>query len=161
MIRSGWEDGWVGPADEPVCSADGAALPVMTGRADRGAVAALTVYYNSDCAIWRARVARYQARGAAQAPLIAWCDVARVPWALRRQHIDGGAARRRIHVIDAHGQFYSGGAALARLWRALPGYRWLGYLLALPGASVIAEGAYRLAITGMPVRLGREEARHG
>ena len=53
------------------------------------------------------------------------------------------AAMRRFHVRDAQGRLLSGGAAFARLWRALPGWRVAGWLFAWPPLSWLLELAYR------------------
>ena len=96
--------------------------------------------------------------------LIAWCDVARTPWALRRWGIDANRARQRMHVVDAAGRVYGGAAAFGRLWRELPGHRSLGLLIGLPGIGLLAEGFYRLNLAVNPAYrdLGRAScgARH-
>lgn len=122
--------------------ADGG-LAVITGRDSGDGRAVLAVFYNGDCAICRSRIARYQAVSVGRSRLIAWCDIARTPWALRRWGIDRRVARRRIHAVDATGAVHGGGAAFAWLWRELPGYRWLGRLGGLPGIGLIAEMIYR------------------
>jgi predicted DCC family thiol-disulfide oxidoreductase YuxK len=118
------------------------ALAVLTGRDPGDGRAVLAVFYNGDCSLCRARVAKYQEASRGRSRLIAWCDVARTPWALRRWGIDGSRARRRMHVVDASGRVHGGAAAFARLWRELPGYRALGHLIGVPGIGLIAEMIY-------------------
>jgi predicted DCC family thiol-disulfide oxidoreductase YuxK len=125
-------------------AAPSAALPQLTGDRRRGHVA-LTVFYNGACLICRARVARYQAVAATSPALIAWCDVSEAPWALARWQVGAEAALTTVHLLDRHGVLRSGAAAFARLWRELPGYRWLGWLASLPGAGLIGEPIYRRA----------------
>ncbi|MFY7873202.1 MAG: hypothetical protein ACOVQL_12615 [Limnohabitans sp.] len=60
---------------------------------------------------------------------------------------------------DAHGRLWSGGAAFARLWRTLPGWRWPGWLFALAPMSWLLEGAYRACFPRRPPRPPR--ARRG
>ena len=103
----------------------------------------LAVFYNGDCGLCRTRIAAYQAASSSRSRLIAWCDAAGTPWALRRWGIDANRARQRMHVVDAAGRVYGGAAALARLWRELPGHRWLGLLVGLPGIGLMAEMIYR------------------
>ncbi|MGH7185416.1 MAG: thiol-disulfide oxidoreductase DCC family protein, partial [Pseudomonadota bacterium] len=105
----------------------------------------LTVYYNGACPECRDRMVRYQAKADDRTRLIAWCDVAEAPWALARWQVDARAALTNVHVLDRHGRLLRGAAAFARLWRELPGYRWLGRLAVLPGANLIGEMIYRLA----------------
>lgn len=107
----------------------------------------LTVFYNGACAICRRRVTAYQSASAGRSRLIAWCDVARSPWALQRWRIDGEVACGRLHVVDAKGRLYGGARAFARLWRELPGYCWLGYLLAAPGLGGLSELVYRAIVS--------------
>ncbi|MFC6744759.1 hypothetical protein ACFQFG_07240 [Methylobacterium persicinum] len=64
---------------------------------------------------------------------------------------------------DADGQLVSGAAAFARLWRTLPGWRWLGRVLDLRVFGLrplmpVAEAAYRLSLPLRP-RLARLIAR--
>jgi predicted DCC family thiol-disulfide oxidoreductase YuxK len=123
-----------------------AGLAVLTGRDPGDGRAVLAVFYNGGCAVCRRRIARYQAVSAGRSRLIAWCDVAAAPWALRRWGIDAGLARRRLHAVDSSGRVRGGAAAFARLWRELPGYRWLGRLVGLPVLCLVAEGIYRLRL---------------
>jgi len=118
---------------------------VVTGDPAHSPRAVLTVFYNGDCPVCLGRVLDYQMLSAGRSRLIAWCDVAQAPWALRRWQVEGVTARRRIHAADAGGRLYSGAAAFARLWRELPGYRWLGWMIALPGMGLVAELVYRRA----------------
>jgi predicted DCC family thiol-disulfide oxidoreductase YuxK len=142
----------------------GGDLAAVTGRDPGDGRAVLAVFYNGDCGVCRTRIAAYQAASIGRSRLIAWCDVARTPWALRRWGIDGDLARRRMHVVDAAGRLHDGAAAFARLWRELPGHRWLGLLVSLPGIGLLAEGFYRLNLAVNPAYrdLGRAAcgARH-
>jgi predicted DCC family thiol-disulfide oxidoreductase YuxK len=121
-------------------------LAVLTGRDPGDGRAVLAVFYNGSCAVCRTRVARYQAVSVGRSRLIAWCDVAVAPWALRRWGIDAALARRRMHAVDSSGRVHGGAAAFARLWRELSSYRWLGRLIGLPGLCLAAEGVYRLRL---------------
>jgi len=126
------------PAADP-----GAPLASISGDPRRSDHVALTVFYNGDCPVCRHYVARFQAASAGRSPLIAWCDAAAAPWALRRWRVEPTALLVRLHLVDADGRLLAGVVALARLWRELPGYRWLGRLLALPGVTPVAECLYR------------------
>ena len=101
--------------------------------------APVTVYYDGACPLCRAEIGHYRrCRGAEQ---VAFVDVAPDGAALGPD-LDRAAARARFHVRDADG-LRSGAAAFARLWRVLPGWRWLGRLVALPVVLPLAEAAYR------------------
>lgn len=106
----------------------------------------LTVYYDGSCPLCRREIAFYR-RQAATAPL-EWVDVS-ASTATLGADLSCEAAMRRFHVRDANGQLLSGGAAFARLWRALPGWRVLGWCFAWPPLSWALEAAYRAFL---PVR---------
>lgn len=99
----------------------------------------LTIYFDGSCPLCRREIALYRRLPAADRLL--WVDVS------AGQSLGEGlsceAALRRFHVRDAHGRLWSGGAAFARLWRTLPGWRWPGWLFALAPMSWLLEGAYR------------------
>ena len=83
----------------------------------------LTVYYDGACPLCRAEIGHYRrCRGAER---IAFVDVA-PDGAPLGPDLDRAAARARFHVRDADGRLRSGAAGFARLWSALPGWRWLG-----------------------------------
>ena len=139
-----WGERRRGKAARRQRSADhGAPLALISGDPGRSGHVALTVFYNGDCPTCRSYVARYQAASAGRSPLIAWCDAAAAPWALKRWHVEPAAVLVRLHLVDADGRLLAGAAAFARLWRELPGYRWLGLLLAMPGITPVAEWFYR------------------
>jgi predicted DCC family thiol-disulfide oxidoreductase YuxK len=122
----------------------------------------LRVYYDGGCPLCRAEIDHY--RRCAGAERLAFVDVARgIPAPALGPDLDRDAALRRFHVRGADGQLLSGAAAFARLWQTLPGWRWLGHLIALRVLGVrpllpIAEAAYRLSLTLRP-RLARLVAR--
>src|SRR5262249_30200340 len=130
-------------------------LAIVTGRDSGNGRAVLAVFYKGDAAACRPGVERFQEASRGRSRLTGWCDMACAPWALGRWGIDGPVALRRIHVVDATGAVYGGAEAFARLWRELPGYRWLGRVVGLPGIGFIAELFYRrlagrtLACTGL------------
>ena len=122
----------------------------------------LRVYYDGGCPLCRAEIDHY--RRCAGAERLAFVDVGRgIPAPALGPDLDRDAALRRFHVRGTDGQLLSGAAAFARLWQTLPGWRWLGHLIALRVLGVrpllpIAEAAYRLSLTLRP-RLARLVAR--
>ena len=99
----------------------------------------LTIYYDGSCPLCRREIAFYRRRPGAD--LLNWVDVsAGLPLG---EGLSCDAAMRRFHVREASGRLLSGGAAFARLWRALPGWRVLGWLMAWPPMSWALELAYR------------------
>ena len=99
----------------------------------------LTVYFDGSCPLCRREIAFYRRlRGASQ---LDWLDVsAGQPLGA---DLSCEAAMRRFHVRDAQGRLFSGGAAFARLWRALPGWHVAGWLFAWPPMSWLLELSYR------------------
>jgi len=107
----------------------------------------LTVYFDGSCPLCRREIAFYRRlRGAEQ---LHWQDVS--AGAPLGQGLSCEQAMRRFHVRDAQGRLFSGGAAFARLWRALPGWRLLGWAMAWPPMSWVLELAYRAFL---PLRPG-------
>lgn len=99
----------------------------------------LTIYFDGSCPLCRREIAFYRRlRGAER---LQWLDVS--AGAPLGQDLSCEAAMRRFHVRDAQGRLLSGGAAFARLWRALPSWRVLGWLCACPPMSLGLEWAYR------------------
>ncbi|MCJ2050317.1 thiol-disulfide oxidoreductase DCC family protein [Methylobacterium sp. J-070] len=118
----------------------------------------LSVYYDGGCPLCRAEIDHY--RRCAGADRVAFVDVGRdVPAPDLGSGLGRDAALRRFHVRCANGRLISGAAAFARLWRTLPGWRWLGRLVDLRVLGIrpllpIAELAYRLSLPLRP-RLAR------
>jgi predicted DCC family thiol-disulfide oxidoreductase YuxK len=56
--------------------------------------------------------------------------------------VDPAEAVVRLYAVTDDGRLLSGAAAFARLWRELPGYRVLGFMVGLPGIRQIADGLY-------------------
>lgn len=118
----------------------------------------LSVYYDGGCPLCRAEIDHY--RRCAGADQVSFIDVARAaPAPALGSDLDREDALRRFHVRTADGRLISGAAAFARLWKTLPGWRWLGRVIELRVLGVwpvlpIAELAYRLTLPLRP-RLAR------
>jgi len=127
------------------------ACPAASDAAD------LTVYYDGACPLCRAEIGVY--RNATGADRLAFVDVSADGTELP-PGLDRGTALRRFHVADARGELQSGARAFAHLWIALPRWRWLGRLVALPVVSTIAEVTYRLFLRVRPAlqRVARRSA---
>jgi len=98
-----------------------------------------TVIYNETCPICSREVDMYARYAKSKAlPLrfegLATADLA--AWDLTPE-----AAARRFHVVK-DGQLYAGVPAFVNLWDEMPRFRWLAYLLRLPGVSSLAAVVY-------------------
>jgi len=101
---------------------------------------ALTVLYDGACPLCRREVGVY--RDLTPLQPLAWQDVSQPQLALPPGRTQAELLAR-FHVQRADGVLLSGAAAFAALWSALPGWRWLGRLAALPGVTPLLELAYR------------------
>ena len=99
----------------------------------------LTIYYDGSCPLCRREIAFYRRQPGSER--LDWMDVS--AGACLGEGLSCDAAMRRFHVREASGRLLNGGAAFARLWRALPGWRLLGWLMAWPPMSWVLELAYR------------------
>jgi predicted DCC family thiol-disulfide oxidoreductase YuxK len=121
----------------------------------------LTVYYDGACPLCRIEIAHY--RGQAGAERVRFVDLAAAGAdAALGPDLDLPAAKARFHVRETDGRLVSGAAAFARLWRRMPGWRWLARLvewriLGRQPVLPLAEAAYRLSLPLRPrlVRLLR------
>jgi predicted DCC family thiol-disulfide oxidoreductase YuxK len=105
----------------------------MTGR--------MQVYYDGGCGVCSREIAFYRARPGADA--FDWVDVSGVDPAALGPDLTREAALARMHVRRADGTLLQGAAAFAAMWRQMPGFRWLGWLLAIPPFSGLGEIGYR------------------
>ena len=117
----------------------------------------LTVYYDGACPLCRAEIDHYRRCRGAEAVAFVDFSARGAPTALGPD-LTCEAALARFHVREVNGRLLSGAEAFARLWRALPGWRWLGRLVATPVVLSLAEAAYRAFLPLRP-RLARLVAR--
>ena len=103
-------------------------------------VAELQVYYDGGCPVCSREISFYRSRPGAER--FEWVDVTRSD-AVLGPGLTPQAALARMHVRDASGTLLSGADAFATMWRMMPGFKWLGWLLVMPPFGVLAEWAYR------------------
>ncbi len=109
--------------------------------------AGTTVLYDGSCPLCKAEIGLYRDRdvGGRLCLVDVSAQNAALPEGLDRQ-----AAMARFHVIAPNGQVLSGAAAFIEVWRALPGWRWLARLAALPGVEPVLEVTYRGFLKARP-----------
>jgi uncharacterized protein len=112
----------------------------------RQAPAPLEIMYDTECPVCDMEMSRY-CRDARRAGL-EWRfdDVADRPDLMQRYRLDTQAARKRVYVLDDDGRMNSGIHAIALIWSALPGWRWLAQLVSLPVIRSLADAGYDLAL---------------
>jgi predicted DCC family thiol-disulfide oxidoreductase YuxK len=99
--------------------------------------APLTVFYDGGCPVCSREVAFYKRQGTAEG--LCWLDISREAPA----GLDQAAALARIHARLPDGRLVSGAAAFAAIWQRMPGFRWLGRLVAWGPVAPLAELGYR------------------
>lgn len=97
------------------------------------------VLYNARCPVCRAEIDHYRAHSEARGLPVAFHDLNTRD--LAEWGIDPDMAARRLHVRQG-GRVVSGVEAFLALWRALPRYRWLARIVALPGLRHAAHLVY-------------------
>jgi len=97
------------------------------------------VLYNARCPVCRAEIEHYRAYAQARGLPVAFHDLNGDD--LADWGIGADAAARRLHVRQ-DGRVLSGVDAFLALWRALPRYRWIARIVALPGLRQAAHLAY-------------------
>jgi predicted DCC family thiol-disulfide oxidoreductase YuxK len=100
----------------------------------------IQVFYNSACPVCDAGIREQRTRMAVCR--VNWVDVHEQPQAVQALAAPLETVRERLHVIDADGRLQVGADALATLWLATPGQRWLGRLTRFAPVRALARVAY-------------------
>jgi predicted DCC family thiol-disulfide oxidoreductase YuxK len=103
-------------------------------------MAELTVLFDGACPLCRASAERV--RRSDSAGRIELVDLHDPGVPARFPEINTGEAMRLMQAVDAHGRIYSGVDAWARIGLRLPGWKWLAWLLLLPGIHQVAAAMY-------------------
>jgi predicted DCC family thiol-disulfide oxidoreductase YuxK len=100
----------------------------------------LHVYYDGGCPVCSREIAFYRTRPGTNG--FTWVNVNACDGAALGPDLTRDQAIARMHVRLADGRLVSGAAAFAAMWRQIPGFRWLGCLLAVPPFGLFAEIGY-------------------
>ena len=97
----------------------------------------LTVLFDGSCPLCRREVGVYRSlKPLNDGPPLQWLDVSQ-PQAKLPEGGERATYLARFHVQSADGTMLSGAAAFVALWLTLPGWRWLGRIGSLPGATML------------------------
>lgn len=107
-----------------------------------------TVFYDGGCPLCAREIAFYRRRAGAEA--IRWIDVHGLAGAEVAPGLSKAQALARFHVATPEGRIVSGGAAFARLWAALPGFRPVGRLFQHAPLTWLLDRAYDLFLKLRP-----------
>ena len=104
----------------------------------------IEVYYNAVCPVCDAGVNENRRALEKQAgtDTACWIDMSAKPDALAAEGIQLDDVRRHIRVRDGDGKLHSGADAIAVMWLATPGRRWLGRFTRFPLILPLARFAY-------------------
>jgi predicted DCC family thiol-disulfide oxidoreductase YuxK len=108
--------------------------------ANQNTQTAPVAFFDGGCPLCRREVAHYQRIDTGGR--IRWVDIHAHPDAPADYGLSWQAAMQRMHVIDGDGRPVSGAQAFVVLWRRLPRYRWLAWLVSRRGVLWLAEKAY-------------------
>ncbi|MDO9468601.1 MAG: DUF393 domain-containing protein [Thiobacillus sp.] len=101
----------------------------------------LTLYYDGGCPVCTREIGFYQRRRGAER--IRWINLAQSEDRELGANLSREAAYGRLHARWPDGQLVSGARAFAALWQALPAFRPVGRIAALPGVVHGLEWGYR------------------
>lgn len=115
-----------------------AGQPTMRPAADAGLVA----LFDGDCALCTRTMQFIWARDLSGA--VECVDLRDEATAARFPRFSVDAVRAQLHAIDAEGREFVGIDAVRECGRRLPRYRWMAWLLGVPGIRFVAQQVYLL-----------------
>lgn len=101
----------------------------------------ITVFFDGKCSLCSREIAHY--KKIAPEGLFSWVDVTDASFDLNEIGVSLSDALKSLHVRSASGAVLSGVDAFLVLWRALPRWRWLAQVVAMPGVYGVARAVYR------------------
>lgn len=101
----------------------------------------ITVYYDGKCGLCSREINHY--KKIAPDGVFNWQDVTSDDRALNQDGIALSEALKSLHAKDRDGQFHTGVDAFILIWKELKGWKYLGYILALPIIRPCAQFAYK------------------
>lgn len=102
----------------------------------------IIVLFDGKCGLCRREIAFY--RSIAPNDRFLWIDAMTDHQTLANLNIRRKEALLAIHVVDDSGLTLTGADAFAAIWRALPGFRWLGSFVSMPFVRPQARWIYSI-----------------
>jgi len=100
----------------------------------------ITVYYDGKCGLCAKEIAYY--KKIAPANVFSWIDITALPEAIELQGISLSEGLRLLHVKDESNTLHVGVDAFLCMWKALPRWRYLAKIIALPGIKQLTQVIY-------------------
>ena len=112
----------------------------------------IAVFYDGKCSLCHREIAHY--RTIAPVGVFDWVDITVDASRLAEPGIGYDDALRRLHAEAADGSLHVGVDAFLLIWRHLPRWRLLAFVVGLPGILGLASFAYRVFAEWRFKRLG-------
>ena len=109
----------------------------------------LQIFYDGGCPVCAREICFYRKRPGTDA--FEWVDVRQPNLGRLGAVLSRELALKRMHVRLADGELLSGAAAFGATWQRLPGFVWLGKLVALPVIDRCTELVYRVFLVIRPL----------
>jgi predicted DCC family thiol-disulfide oxidoreductase YuxK len=100
----------------------------------------ISVFYDGQCGLCRREIEHY--RSVAPEGVFDWIDITKAPEQAAAVGIDYLDGLRALHVLSADGRLLTGVESFLAIWKALPRWRLLAALVALPGVHWAARLLY-------------------
>ena len=113
---------------------------MMNSVNSRDSKVKLSIFFDGSCQLCNAEINYYRSRDKTQCFefLDVSCKRTELPRILTRQR-----ALERFHVLKNDQTLLSGTAAFAEVWKNLNGWKWVAYVVVIPGISTIMDMLYR------------------
>ncbi|MFN3233000.1 MAG: thiol-disulfide oxidoreductase DCC family protein [Alphaproteobacteria bacterium] len=100
-----------------------------------------TVYYDGACPLCSREIAFYRQRDGAES--MEWIDASACDADALGPDLDRKAALGVMHVRGSDGELWRGAESFLAIWRELPGFRWLTWLLDNPIGRPLMDWGYK------------------
>lgn len=98
------------------------------------------MFFDGGCPLCKREVAHYRALD--RRNRVSWIDISRETRVLEEHGIALDAAMHSLHALDEQGRVVSGAAAFVVVWRQLPVYRHLAWLVEKSGMVPLLDRVY-------------------